>query len=375
KIVVLSVFSPFRGGIAQFNTAMCKELEEQGNEVVRLNFTTQYPKILFPGKTQYIENSNQEDDNPARVLSSVNPLTWFSTRTKIKQLNPDLIIVPYWISYLAPALTLSLGSASKPPFTLGLIHNAIPHEAKFWDPFFIRKFVKKLNATLCLSQSVAQQLESLPSSLPNLTLTHPIYNHFGKKKSESESKIFLESLGLDASKKTLLFFGLIREYKGLKVLIQAFNLLNDEYQLIIAGECYDEVGEYEQLIDKSDHSSRIKFVNEFISDDQVPFFFSAADAVVLPYLTATQSGVTAIAMHFGLPVIASKTGGLHQFVDHNNTGLLVEPIGDPIALKDAVNAWFSASRKETEVKISHWAKQFSWEKFCKDLIEFVERKI
>ena len=258
--------------------------------------------------------------------------------------------------------------------TLGLIHNAIPHEAQFWDSFFIRRFVKKLDATLCLSESVAQQLKSLPSALPNLTLTHPIYSHFGQKKSASESKKFIESLGLDSSKKTLLFFGLIREYKGLKVLIQAFNLLSNEYQLVIAGECYEDVDEYKQLIAKSDYSSSIKFVNEFISDDKVPYFFSAADAVVLPYLNATQSGVTAIAMHFEVPVIASKIGGLHQFVNHNKTGLLVEPIGDPIALKDAINVWFSASRKETNIEIGNWAKQFSWEKFCRDMMEFVERR-
>lgn len=227
---------------------------------------------------------------------------------------------------------------------------------------------------MCLSDSVSQQVKQVAPNLPNLTLTHPIYSHFGKRKSPEESCGFLENLNLDPKKKTLLFFGLIREYKGLSVLIDAFNLLDDNYQLIIAGECYEGIDHYQQQILGSKHANRIRMVNEFISDDEVPSYFSAADAVVLPYLNATQSGVTAIAMHFGVPVIASKIGGLHQFVNNNKTGLLVEPVGDHHALTQAINHWFSASRKETENEISRWAKKFSWEKFCKDLIQFTEMR-
>ena len=311
KIVVLSVFSPFRGGISQFNTAMCLELETIGHEVHRINFTTQYPKLLFPGKTQYAETPEQDELASERSLSSINPLTWIKTRKKIKELKPELVITPYWTSYLAPALTFTIGIKGTNSRHLGLIHNAIPHEPKIWDSFFIRRFLKQVDRTLCLSVSVANQLKELPCSPPNLTLTHPVYSHFGKEKSVAESRDFLNNLGLDPRKKTLLFFGLIREYKGLKVLIEAFGQLDDSFQLIIAGECYEREQEYMDAINSNPLSKNIIMVNEFVNDEQVPDYFSAADAVILPYLNATQSGVTAIALHFNTPVIASKVGGLN----------------------------------------------------------------
>ena len=177
---------------------------------------------------------------------------------------------------------------------------------------------------------------------------------------------------MDPRKKTLLFFGLIREYKGLKVLIEAFGQLDDSFQLIIAGECYEREQEYMDAINSNPLSKNIIMVNEFVNDEQVPDYFSAADAVILPYLNATQSGVTAIALHFNTPVIASKVGGLNEFINHNSTGLLVSPIGDSTALKNAIYTWFSVSRKNVETEINKWSKNFSWKKFCSDLIEFTQ---
>ncbi|WP_306643887.1 glycosyltransferase [Sanyastnella coralliicola] len=358
KIVIVSVFPPFRGGIAQFNEHMMSALVDQGHEVHAINFKRQYPQLIFPGKTQYLDDHREIANTPA-LLDSINPLSWKRTASHVNSLNADLVIIPYWTGYLAPALASVAHRCTAP--VLGLLHNAIPHDAGSFQQKLGRRFIDACDRYITLSESVSNDLLRLR---PNASVTqafHPIYTHLGESLARNAAS---QLLGVDDDKKTLLFFGLIRPYKGLDVLLKAFNKLPSEYQLLVAGEAYEDQDKYEAMIDQA-AKNRVVFSNGFIPDDEVNRWFSACDLVVLPYKSATQSGVTATALHFNKAIVASNVGGLSEYIDHESTGMLVPPL-DETALSEAILRWFhgSDSALAREESIQKKKDQFSWKRFA-----------
>ena len=370
RIVILSSFPPLRGGISQFNASLYKALEEKGHEVLGLSFSVQYPNLLFPGKRQDVDRVNTEHQiQTERLLHSFKPSTWKKTAKRIDAFQADLVIVPYWVSVLAPSLTGVLTRLTHSTKVLGLIHNAAPHEAKFYDKPLFKRFSQNLDGAIVLSESVKEQLKETCPKLPILELRHPIYTHFGEPLSLENIKKLKDHYSLDEHKTTLLYFGLIREYKGLKVLLEAFKELPSDFQLLIVGEVY---GDARHEVDSIQHHPRAKdihFENRFVEDDEVAGIFSMSDLVVLPYLRASQSGVTAVAIHFEKPIVASNVGGLSEFILVDETGVLVEENN----VKQLIEGILKAKDLKPKDAWTRLKSMFSWSSFVDNILIYMDK--
>ena len=368
KIAYLSTFYPFRGGIAQFNADLYEAFQEQGHQVKAFTFTCQYPSFLFPGKTQYVTDKDKAKviDSEA-VLNTANPFSYFSAARKIAAWKPDLVVMKYWMSYLAP----SLGSVARILRRKGIrvvtiLDNVIPHEAKFFDKPFSKWFLKSNSGCVAMSDSVLSDMLSLTPKKPHILQLHPLYDHFGAKMPREQA---CRALDVDPDKKNLLYFGLIRDYKGLDILIDAFGKLDDSYQLIIAGECYGSFEKYEQQIAASPARERIKVFARYIGDEEVPAFFSGADVCVLPYRSATQSGITAISLHFDLPLIATPVGGLPQSIGEAGVGLMATD-STPEAVAEAIKAYFDAPQESYRSAITSFKAANTWANLASAITDF-----
>ncbi|MBR4826447.1 MAG: glycosyltransferase [Bacteroidales bacterium] len=370
KIAILSCFYPFRGGLAQFNACLANELG-RGHEVRCFNFTTQYPSLLFPGKTQYVTPEDQAYKiESTAILSSVNPFTWGRTAKAIREWGADLLILRYWMSWFAPSLgwvSRRVGPGCK---VLAITDNIIPHERHFFDAPLTKWFLKAVDGCVCMSDFVASELEALCPKMPHKVIPHPVYTHFGELLTRDEAQ---DALGLPHGGTTLLFFGLIRKYKGLDILLRAFDALPQDYHLVIAGEPYGDFAEYQQLIDASPAKDRIFAFTSYIPDEDVRKYFCASDAVVLPYRSATQSGVWALALNFGVPMIVTDTGSLRATVEGTGTGLVVDS-PTPECVSEGVLKLFGTPGLVSSCKqhISEQKEILSWSGFCKRLVSFTE---
>lgn len=366
KIAFLSTFFPFRGGIAQFNALIYREAEKN-NQVKAFTFKRQYPDFLFPGKTQLVTPEDKADSIPSeRVLDTINPVSYFTSAKKIKAFNPDLIVTKYWMTFFAPSLGFVL-RRNKKAVRISILDNVIPHEKRFFDAPCNRYFLHSNDGFVVMSDKVLADLLSIRPEAKYIRVNHPVYNHFGEKMDPDQAKAKLE---LDPSKKTLLFFGIIRDYKGLDLLIEALALLDDSYQLVIAGETYGSFDKYTQLIEEKKIKNRIHLYNQYISDDEVTVFFSACDVCILPYKSATQSGITSIANHFLVPLIATDVGGLKETIEHEKTGLIV-PQPKAELLADAIQSYYSNNRREAfRSAIQAENEANSWENFQAKMMQF-----
>lgn len=367
KIAIASVFYPYRGGIAQFNANLINELKSD-HQVEAFNFKRQYPSLLFPGKSQYVgEKESAVKVESKRVLDTINPLSYHKTAKEIEKFAPQLLLMRYWNPFFAPSLGYIGRKISKKSKVISIVDNAIPHERHFIDTPLTRYFLKGSDGFVVLSDAVGEDLLTLKSDANYITIPHPVYDHFGKKIERAEAH---KELQLDPSKRTLLFFGLIREYKGLDLLIEAFSQLDDTYQLLIAGEPYGSFDKYQELIDSSPNRERIKLFTHYIEDDKVPLFFSASDLTVLPYRTATQSGISAICYHFELPLLTTDVGGLKEAVEEPGTGVVISHPNSTL-LKEAIENYFKEGQADhyiNNIKIEK--ERLSWSNFAKELLNF-----
>lgn len=364
KIAILSPFYPFRGGLAQLNALLYNQLSKQ-NEVKAFTFTTLYPEILFPGKTQFVSADDSATPiDSKRVLSSINPFSYISTARQINEYLPNLLIVPYWMSFLAPAFGSVCKLLNKTIKVVSLVHNAIGHEQHFFDKAFANYFFRSCDAFIVMSEPVKKDLEQLVSNKPILLAPHPIYDHYKEKIPKSAAALLLN---VDATKNTLLFFGLIRDYKGLDILISAMDYLDVSYQLIIAGESYGDFSKYQNLIDSSPLKTNIKVLEQYIPDDMVTTLFSASDLLVLPYRSATQSGVVALAYQMETPMVATPVGALGDTVRLSGTGIVVDQIS-PENIAKSIKLFFEDNNKEhyfTNLKVEK--QRLSWSSFTQSL--------
>lgn len=368
KIALLSVFYPYRGGIAQFGAQLYRSLEKS-NDVKAYNFKRQYPKLLFPGSTQLVTENDRADQIPnERLLDSIQPLSYSNTAKAIRAFDPDVVISQYWMTFFGPAIG-TVNKKLKGKKRIAIIHNMIPHEGRFFDAPANRYFLKHTDAFVVMSDQVRDDLLSLKPNAQFLRVDHPVYNQFGETKSKEEA---LERLQIPSTRKVLLFFGLIRDYKGLDILLKSMNQLPDDYHLIIAGEPYGDFQKYADLIDEYQLKARVSLYLEYIPDDEVAWYFSAADVCVLPYKSATQSGVTAVSFQFEVPVIATDVGGLKETIEDGKTGAIVSK-PDAALLCDEIQAFFD-DRKGSEYRksIKHWKQEHSWENFSEKLLQFVK---
>jgi glycosyltransferase involved in cell wall biosynthesis len=365
-ISYLSTFYPFRGGIAQFNAALYREFEKQ-HEIDAITFKRQYPSMLFPGKTQYVtEGDNTDKIKSKEWLDSINPFNWIKTASRIKKHKPDLIIMKYWTSFFGPSLGSICKRQKKQSKSIAILDNVIPHEKRIIDMPFTKYFLKHTDGYIVMSEKVQKDLLKIKPDAKYRFVNHPLYNHFGKAVNQLEAR---KKLGLHPEKKTLLFFGFIREYKGLDLLIDAFGKLNDSYQLIIAGESYGSFEKYDTQIQENKNTDRIYKYVRYINDNEVPLFFSAADTCILPYKSATQSGITSISFNFELPMIATDVGGLKELIKHEKTGEII-PLANSNAITAGINNFFAGDKINTYRKNFRKEKsKMTWKNLAKEILE------
>ena len=374
KIAFLSTYYPFRGGIAQFNASVYRSFEKK-HEVKAFTFKRQYPNFLFPGETQYVTEKDQADPIPAaELLDTVNPLTYFKTARKIREFKPDVLIMKYWMTFFAPSLGTVARKMDKSTKRIVILDNFIPHEKRFFDKAFNAYLVKHIDGYVAMSDSVLNDLLSVVPDAKYVRLNHPLYDHFGAAIPKTAA---CERLKLNPNKKYALFFGFIRDYKGLDVLLNAVPQLDADIEVIVAGEVYGSFDSYQEQIDKLGIASRVHVFTQYISDGEVPNFFSAADVCVLPYKSATQSGITSISYHFELPMIATDVGGLKETIFEGKTGDIV-PVVSSEAMAKSINTYFRENHKEKYIPaIQEYKHEHSWEVFTEkleDFIKTVERK-
>lgn len=370
KITILSTTYPFRGGIAHFNGLLYKELSKR-NEVDVITFSRQYPSLLFPGKSQVEEGDSLEKIPSQQLLDSINPLNWIKVGLKIKKSSPNLLVFKYWMPFFAPCFgtITKIVKRNNQTKVLVICDNVIPHERKPGDRIFTKYFFNSADYFILLSEKVKDDLLKLKPDAKNKIIPHPIYSNFGSAVSKLEAK---QKLNL-SDEKIILFFGFIRDYKGLDVLFQAMSELKNKIavKLIIAGEFYTDKEKYIRLIETLKIKENIHLFTDFIPTSEVKYYFSACDAVILPYKDATQSGIVQIAMNFKKPVIASNVGGLGEVVHHNKTGFIVDK-ANPSLLANAILEFYDGKKeKEFVENIENEISKYSWEKFVKNMMELI----
>ncbi|MBQ3872254.1 MAG: glycosyltransferase [Bacteroidales bacterium] len=366
KIAILSSFYPLRGGISQFNAAMLAELGKC-HDVKAFSFSVQYPGFLFPGKTQYVTPEDEAMPVDAEaILNTVNPLSWIKTARRIREWKPDLLIMKYWMSWFAPSLGYVARHAGCK--SVVVLDNVIPHEPHFFDKPLTKYFLNGCTGFVSMSESVENDLLSLRPDAPHILKAHPLYSHFGAKLPKDEA---CRSLGIPSDKKTLLFFGLIREYKGLDILLEAFRELPEEYQILVAGEPYGSFEKYQEIIDTLPGKDRVHLFTDYVRDSEVKKFFSASDLAVLPYRSATQSGISSVALNFDLPMVVTDVGGLASTIGSRGTGI-VAPTPSPEAIRKEILRYFADSsvRENCMEAIGREKKRLGWDAFMADVLDF-----
>ncbi len=363
KIVIIGPAYPLRGGLATYDERLARALLEKGHETIIYTFSLQYPGILFPGKTQFSNEPEPEDLSIRVRINSIHPLNWIRVGREIRRLRPDLVIIRYWLPFMGPCLgTIArIIRRNKVSKIITIADNLIPHERRIFDRWLTQYYLKSSDGFIFMSRSVMRDLDRfhLPGP-PRRYCPHPLYDTYGEILDRVSAR---QSLGLDQKYFYLLFFGFIREYKGLDILLSALGeqrLKKLPIRLIIAGEYYTDPGPYEQMIDKYKIRDRVIAFNDFIPNSDVNKFFCAADLIVQPYKSATQSGVTQIAYHFNKPMVITNVGGLAEMVPDGKAGYVVEP--EPQKLVDAVVDYFENHREEDFVSfIKEEKKKYSWD--------------
>lgn len=371
KIIIVGPSHPYRGGIAAFTDRLAAEFVTENVDVELYTFTLQYPSILFPGKTQYSDAPAPNDISIFRRINSINPLTWIKTAKEIRTKNPDIVIFAYWMSFFAScyAKMAKIIKKNKVSRCIGLVHNMMPHEQSILDRLFSPHFVKRMDAFVALSKSVLADVSRLDKkSKPKYFSPHPLYDHYGDK----EDKVMaMNSLYMDNNYNYLLFFGLIREYKGLDLLLKAMSDKRlDKYplKLIVAGEFYEKKEPYLKMIDDLDINDKVIICDKYIPDEEVKNFFNLADMVVQPYKSATQSGVTQIAYHFEKPMLVTDVGGLREIVPNGKVGYVVE--AEPSKIADAICDFYDNERIEYfESNIIEEKKKYEWSKMTETIMK------
>ena len=373
KVVIIGAAHPLRGGgIATFNERLAKAFSENGDAATIYTFSLQYPSFLFPGTSQYSNEAAPKDVKIKVCINSVNPFNWIKVGNELKKNKPDIIVVRFWMPFFGPCFGTILRIIKKNKYTkiICIADNIIPHEKRFGDTPFTRYFIKPIYAFITMSEKVMQDLRTLTNKAA-VKVVHPLYDNFGAIISKKEAR---EKLKINEKENIILFFGFIRKYKGLDLLLEAMYILKQAAinnlqlqipKLLIAGEFYDDRKLYDDLIEKFGIKDLLILQTNFIPDSEVKYYLCAADFVVQPYKHATQSGVTPLAYHFEKPMLVTNVGGLPDLVPDEKAGLVCEPTADDIAqhileLYDLGEDHFLPNLREEK-------KKYSWEILVKEI--------
>ena len=338
KIIIVGSAHPLRGGgLSTFNQRLAKEFNDGGDNCSIYSFSLQYPSFLFPGKTQYTDEPAPENLKIFSVINSVNPLNWIRVGDRIRKERPDIVVVRYWLPLMAPALGTIVRRIKKNKHTriICIADNIIPHEHRPGDKTFTKFFLKGCDAFITMSEQVKKDLRKFVRDKPVKLVPHPLYDNFGEIISKIEAR---EKLKIKTGELIILFFGFIRKYKGLDILLDAMKIIKENtksqisnLKLLVAGEFYDDEKSYLQQINRLGINDDVILRTDFIPDSEVKYYLCAADAVIQPYRNATQSGVTPLAYYFEKPMIVTNVGGLPSLVPNEKAGLVTEPTAQSVA--------------------------------------------
>ena len=366
KIIIIGPAHPYRGGIADTNESLCQTMCEAGHDASIITFTVQYPKIFFPGKTQFSEDPKPENIKTERYVHSINPFSWFKTAKKINKEKPDLVLIRYWIPLLAPSLGSIARLINKNIVKIAMCDNVIPHEKRLGDISLTKYFIRSFDGFITLSNTTIKELDQFTQKKKTY-FPHPINKNLGEKKSREEARKYLN---LDQKGKYLLFFGLVRDYKGLDLTLQSLGaekLKSLNIQLIIAGEFYEDPEKYHKLINELGIQENVLIVNKFIPTEEIKYYFSASDMIIQTYKTASQSGVSQIAFHFDCPILVTNVGGLSEIVLHNKVGYVCEK--DPAEISECIADFYESDRAVSFTEnIKEEKKKYTWEAFTESLL-------
>lgn len=377
KVIIIGPAHPLRGGLASYNERLAKEFQLQGHDVTIYTFSLQYPEFIFPGTTQYSTEPAPADLKIKVSINSVNPFNWITVGRRLKKEQADLIVVRYWLPLMGPCLgtILRITKKNRHSKVVCIADNIIPHEKRFGDKPFTKYFIKPVDAFITMSEKVLADLRIFEKDKPAKAVLHPLYDNFGEKISTAEARTFLN---IGADEKIVLFFGFIRKYKGLDILLDAMKILHDNKQqttnikLLIAGEFYEDRKPYDEQINQLGIARDLLLHTSFIADSEVKYYLCAADVVVQPYRNATQSGVTPLAYHFEKPMIVTNVGGLPSLVPDDKVGLVAEPNAGAIAEK--ILEYFAKGEAHFQPHIIEEKKKLSWSKLTDTIFEVANSK-
>lgn len=372
KIVILGPAHPLRGGIAIYNERLARQFQQEGHDVTIYSFSLQYPGFLFPGKTQYSSEPAPKDLNIKIKVNSINPLNWLLVGNEIKKLQPDLVVVRYWLPLMGPALGTILRRIKSNRHTkiICIADNITPHEKRIGDHAFTKYFIKPVDGFITMSEKVMNDLRTFTSTKPARLEPHPLYDIFGNSVSKADAR---KHLGINENEFIFLFFGFIRKYKGLDMLYEAVAKLKNlkhqtsNFKLLVAGEFYEDRKSYDDLIEQLGIKDELILHTEFIADSEVKYYLCASDVVVQPYRNATQSGVTPLAYHFEIPMIVTNVGGLPAFVPHGKVGLVCEPNADAIAASMA--EYMQTGAEKFLPNLREEKKKYAWSKMTEAILQ------
>ncbi len=371
-IVIVGPAYPLRGGIANFNEAFANALIKEGHEVKLFSFYYQYPNFLFPGKSQYENNETAPENITIKdSIGSVQPWSWRKTAQLIDREKPDAVFIRFWLPFMGPALgSIAKKLRRKGIKVIGITDNVIPHEKRMGDRPLTKYFLKNCDGFITMSKSVLEDISLFTDNPQKIMLPHPVYDTFGPSCSREEG---LKKLKLDAENKYLLFFGLVRAYKGLDLALEALAKVKDSrIHLIVAGEFYDKKEKYLEIIAKHQLEDRVHLFDYYIPTEEVKNYFAVADAVVQPYKSATQSGITQVAYHFEVPMIVSNVGGLPEIVPHGLAGMVVNPEVNELAA--AMTEFYEKNLKDRFIEgVRSEKKQYEWDYFVRETLYFTKQ--
>lgn len=372
RIVLIGTAFPLRGGIAHYIALLYKYLQKRGHTVNVLSFKRQYPGLFFPGRTQKDEGKELIPLHTTPLLDSINPLTWIQAFFWVKKVRPQVLIFKYWMPFFAPcyAVIAYLCKTFLKVKTLYILDNVIPHEKRRGDRILSRIGLKFIDFFIAQSESVLHDLLQFRPHAEVKEIPHPVYEIFPPSLPKKKAK---NLLGI-SDDRVILYFGYIRDYKGLRYLIKSMPIILDSLQvkLLVCGEFYEGREDTLNLIEKLQLKDQIKVYDTFIPNEEVAYYFSACDLVVLPYISATQSGIVQIAYHYEKPVIVTSVGGLPEVVKDGKCGYVVKP-QDAVALAQSVIRFYRKNNEEefkNNIKIEK--KKYSWDRMITAIEEFMQ---
>ncbi len=378
KVVIIGPAHPLRGGLATFDERLCREFLSQGYDCSIFSFSLQYPGFLFPGTTQYSSEPAPRDIKIYSTINSIHPFNWWHNGEQLKNIRPDLIVVRFWLPLMGPALGTILRRVRKNRHTriVAITDNIIPHEKRQGDTPFTRYFLSSCDAFITMSGKVMNDLRQFEPSKPARQVLHPLYDNFGEPVSREVARTHLQ---LPAGERIVLFFGFIRQYKGLDLLLRAIAALKKngflesmKVKFLIAGEYYEEEKPYQALIDELNIREYLHLRTNFISDSEVRYYLCSADVVIQPYRNATQSGVTPLAYHFEKPMIVTNVGSLPDLVPDEKSGLVCKP--EPLSIAAAITRYFELGEEFFLHHLREEKKKYSWKNMVSAIEEVAAKK-